>query len=140
MNFAGLFVVAELDNIIAKFIILYMPESEDEDFLEVDFDKVTEKRADKIMMAQIWLYVSYNACLMFCIKKLAADQNMWFQIPFGFLLFYGIIYSLIGAFVPIVMITYFNRSWCFMCIPKSPEVAPIEDEEGDIQMSLVETS
>jgi hypothetical protein len=65
---------------------------------------------------------------------------MLFEIPFAFMLFIGIFYSLVGAAVPIVMITYFNRSWCFMCIPKSPEVAPIEDEEGDIQMSLVEAS
>lgn len=75
MNFAGLFVVAEMDNIIAQFVVLYMPESQEDDFLEVDFDKETEKRADKIMMAQIWIYVIYNSCLMFCIKKVSADQN-----------------------------------------------------------------
>lgn len=69
MDFAGLFVVAEMDNIVAQFIVLYLPESEDEDFLQVTFDKFTEKRADKMMMAQIYIYVIYNTVLTFAIKK-----------------------------------------------------------------------
>lgn len=49
MNFAGLFVVAQIDNMVADFVILYVPEREDEDFLELPFDKETDDRSIRIV-------------------------------------------------------------------------------------------
>jgi hypothetical protein len=84
----------------------------------VQFDKETEENADKIMMVQIWLYVIYNACLMMCVKKVLADKSQYWVIPLGLTFVGGWFYAVFGAFIPIMMTTFFNRSWCFMCIPK----------------------
>jgi hypothetical protein len=42
-NFAGLFIISTMDNMIAEFVALYMPEKDDDDFLEVPFTKRLSK-------------------------------------------------------------------------------------------------
>ena len=88
------------------------------------------------MAIQIWIYILYNFALMYSIKKLGHDQNAAFMEFFEFLLFVGTFYFLLGGFTPIVMVTFFNRSWCFMCFPKAAESADIR-KNTQVQMSAI---
>jgi hypothetical protein len=42
----------------------------------------------------------------------------------------------VGSFIPVMIINFYNRSWCFMCIPRcgkssSPSVEIDEDDKNE---------
>lgn len=60
---------------VADFVILYVKEREDEDFLELPFEKSVDAMATRITRVQIWIYVILNVSLTFVLKELSYDKD-----------------------------------------------------------------
>ena len=46
---------------------------------------------------------------------------------------------MIGPFIPVVMVTFYNRSWCFMCCAKRSSSPSVEIDGDDKNEKLIAT-
>ena len=88
---------------VASFVILYISEREDEDFLELPYDVKAQNLSTRIVRFQIWIYVILNVWLACVIKDMVYDHDQSdAEITFAFVLL-GF-WFVFGAFIPVILI------------------------------------
>jgi len=101
-NFAGLFIISTMDNMISEFLCLHVSEKYDADFLEVPFSEDVEDGASSVMKTQVYIYMFLNLWLFHKMQVLYTSKVHYEADWESFLTIWNVWknYQCWGAFIP----------------------------------------